>query len=108
MRRTCFGANSPSTMCRSVRHTPHAFTRSSTCPERTRGSATSMICNGRSETGWGDESTAAFIRGGKLPNHHARDAHAAHPSGCTEVLLFLQGRQQFYRANFKGLEMNRD
>src|SRR5579871_710345 len=48
-------------MCRSVRHTPQARTRSRTCPERTRGSATSRIWSGLWAIGSGEERTAAFI-----------------------------------------------
>src|SRR5579864_1533582 len=61
MSRNCLGGNSPSAMWRSVRHTPQARTRSRTCPDRRRGLATSLICNGRWAIGCGAERIAAFM-----------------------------------------------
>src|SRR5215831_6628385 len=71
MIRNCLGGNSPSTIWRSVRHTPQARTRNSTCPDRTRGSATSTIWRGRSRIGPGEARMAAFIETNFQP-HDAR------------------------------------
>ena len=55
------GGNSRSRICKSVRHTPQARTRSSTCPGSACGFATSSIRKGRSAIFPKECSTAAFI-----------------------------------------------
>ena len=55
------GGSSPSTMCRSVRQTPHARTRNRTLPGSSSGWGTSVIRSGRFEMSCGDVSTAAFM-----------------------------------------------
>src|SRR5262245_36693527 len=42
---SCSGFNSPATMCRSVRQTPQASTRSNTCPSAVSGGATSSTAS---------------------------------------------------------------
>src|SRR5215813_6097179 len=42
---SCSGFNSPATMCRSVRQTPQASTRSNTCPSAASGGATSSTAS---------------------------------------------------------------
>src|SRR5690242_15529414 len=49
-------------MCKSVRQTPQARTRSSTCPGASAGRGTSEMAKGRSAIFFGDVSTAAFTR----------------------------------------------
>jgi hypothetical protein len=55
------GASSPSTTCRSVRHTPHIFTRTSTSPRPGAGVGTSVNCSGFVSTAAGAWSKQAFI-----------------------------------------------
>ncbi len=55
------GSSSPSTTCRSVRHTPQAFTRSNTWSGCGSGTGTSSIRRGALLIGAGVVRTAAFI-----------------------------------------------
>src|SRR5437870_8931623 len=55
------GGSSPSTTCKSVRHTPHACTRTRISPRPGRGTATSVNLRGLVSMGAGAGSKQAFI-----------------------------------------------
>src|SRR5215470_11382395 len=69
------GGSSASTICRSVRQTPHARTRSRTCPDRAVGRGLSKIFSGRVKILAGELSTAAFIE--VLTQHNRRASRRA-------------------------------